>query len=55
MEYAALWPSPTDGVAVPVTIYVPSQQANDFVELPGQSLMWQGIVSTTHITLKTIQ
>lgn len=31
----------TDGVAVPITIYVPSQ-ANNFVELPGQSLIWQG-------------
>lgn len=37
----------TDGVAVPITIYVPSQ-ANNFIELQGQSLMWQGTVYATH-------
>jgi len=32
----------TDGVAVPVTIYDPSNELNNFIQLPGKSLMWQG-------------
>ncbi|XP_065917614.1 gamma-aminobutyric acid type B receptor subunit 1-like [Dysidea avara] len=31
-----------DGVAVPIIVYVPSQQNDSLIELPGQSLVWQG-------------
>jgi len=36
------WPSTTDGVAVPIIVYIPSRQNDSLIELPGQSLMWQG-------------
>jgi len=39
------WPFTTEGVAVPIIVYVPSLQTNKLIELSGQSLMWQGIVS----------
>lgn len=32
----------TDGLPVPVTIYDASNDLDSFIELPGQSLMWQG-------------
>lgn len=31
-----------EGVATPVMIYDPSNNMGNFIELPGQSLMWQG-------------
>jgi len=36
------WPSTTEGVAVPIIVYIPSRQNDSLIELPGQSLMWQG-------------
>ena len=32
----------TDGAAVPVTIYDPSNDLDSFIALPGQNFMWQG-------------
>ena len=33
----------TGGVPIPVAIYDPSNDLDTFIELPGQTLMWQGL------------